>query len=660
MNLNIVDYALNYIDCTILSDNILWRATSIYGFPFNHQKLLTCNLISDLRQTTSNNNWLIFGDFNIVLNSNEKMGGNPVDYNITNNFRSTLDNCNLNDLGYQGNIFTWHNRQEDNHYIQARLDRFCATDDWIYNFSYYHNTHLLRYSSDHCHILLDFSTNNPDRQTQNHHHSKRFEQMWTKDDEIINIITEAWQGQNLNLQKKLETTLDKMHHWGQNKFGTLPRKIKKAQADLQRINDNIQNGNLMSMVRSKEKELDDLLHSEEMWWNQRSRVLWLKHGDKNTSFFHHKASQRRRKNRIEAISDRTGEVHTKQEEIEETLIEHFKDLFKSQDTRHIIPTVEVVKNTITEAMFEHLNAPFTREEVKNAIKDMKGLAAPGPDGLPAIFYQTYWDIVGHEVTDAALQVLNNGESPKPYNHTHICLIPKKNNPTNPSDYRPIALCNVTLKIITKTISNRLKEILPELISSNQSAFVPGRLVTDNTLVAYEVFHHFQHSTSKKGFMGVKTDMAKAYDRVEWQFLQTTLESMGFPHQLTDTILECVSTVSFSILVNGKPSHQFTPQRGLRQGYPLSPYLFIICANVLSGLITKAQNLRKIHGIKVAHGAPEVSHLLFADGSLFFCRAAKEEAQEIKNLITEYQEASGKLVNMDKSEIMFSKHTNQQV
>jgi hypothetical protein len=176
---------------------------------------------------------------------------------------------------------------------------------------------------------------------------------------------------------------------------------------------------------------------------------------------------------------------------------------------------------------------------------------------------------------------------------------------------------VTLKIITKAIANRIKLVLPDMISPNQSAFVPGRLITDNILVAYEVFHHFNHSNSRKGYMGVKTDMAKAYDRVEWNFLQTTLEVMGFPHHLTDTIMDCVTNVTFSILINGHPSQPFTPQRGLKQGDPLSPYLFICCANVLSGLISRAQNNKNLHGIKIAHGAPEVSHLLFADDSLFF-------------------------------------------
>jgi hypothetical protein len=184
------------------------------------------------------------------------------------------------------------------------------------------------------------------------------------------------------------------------------------------------------------------------------------------------------------------------------------------------------------------------------------------------------------------------------------------------------------------------------------------LITDNTLVAFEVFHFFNQSKSQQGYIGIKTDIAKAYDRVEWLFLQTTLEAMGFPQKLTETIMKCVKTVNFSILINGRPSQNFYPKRGLRQGDPLSPYLFIICANVFSGLITQAQQGKRIHGIKIAHGAPEVSHLLFADDSLLFCRANNQEATEVKNIIMNYQEASGQLVNMNKSEIIFSKHAPQ--
>jgi hypothetical protein len=179
-------------------------------------------------------------------------------------------------------------------------------------------------------------------------------------------------------------------------------------------------------------------------------------------------------------------------------------------------------------------------------------------------------------------------------------------------------------------------------------------------VAFEIFHYLKTTNQKNGYVGIKTDMAKAYDRVEWNFLQATLEAMGFPQELSNTIIRCVSTVQFSILINGSPSKTFRPQRGLRQGDPLSPYLFILCADVLSGLITKAQNNYLIHGVKIVLGAPEVTHLLFVDDIILFCRANKEETTNLKNIISTYQAASGQLVNMEKLEIMYSKKVPESV
>jgi hypothetical protein len=161
-------------------------------------------------------------------------------------------------------------------------------------------------------------------------------------------------------------------------------------------------------------------------------------------------------------------------------------------------------------MKDYLSQDFTAAEVSFATLQLKGNAASGPDGLNASFYQTYWDIIGGEITQTALQILNNGGSPSSYNDTYICLIPKHKKPMTPADFRPIALCNVMLKIITKTIANRIKNILPEIISPQQSAFLPGRLISDNTLLAFETFHHLKHNNNKKkGYVGIKLDMAKA-------------------------------------------------------------------------------------------------------------------------------------------------------
>ena len=140
--------------------------------------------------------------------------------------------------------------------------------------------------------------------------------------------------------------------------------------------------------------------------------------------------------------------------------------------------------------------------------------APGPDGLNPFFYQKYWHIVRGDVTKAVLGVLNRNLLPQGLNHTHVVLIPKKQNPIETADYRPISLFNVLYKLITKAITNRLKEILSSIISVNQSAFTPGRLITDNILVSFEVFHSMNGQTGASGSMAIKLDMAKAYDKVE--------------------------------------------------------------------------------------------------------------------------------------------------
>lgn len=156
-----------------------------------------------------------------------------------------------------------------------------------------------------------------------------------------------------------------------------------------------------------------------------------------------------------------------------------------------------------------------------------------------------------------------------------------------SDYRPIALCLVYYKIIAKLLAKRLQPVLHTCISANQSAFVPQRAISDNVLITHETLHYLKTSEAKKKcFMAVKTDMSKAYDRLEWDFIKAAMERMGFHSQWIQWIMQCIITVSYSYLLNGQALGSVIPQRGIRQGDPLSPYLFIICSEVLSGLVTR--------------------------------------------------------------------------
>ncbi|KAH9719688.1 reverse transcriptase domain-containing protein [Citrus sinensis] len=295
-------------------------------------------------------------------------------------------------------------------------------------------------------------------------------------------------------------------------------------------------------------------------------------------------------------------------------------------------------------MNEELQQPFTEDEITTALAQMCPTKAPGPDGLPAV------------VITACLHVLNEKGTLAPLNHTYIALIPKVEKPRKVTEYRPISLCNVIYRLVAKTIANRLKQLLNTIISPTQSAFIPNRLITDNVIIGYECLHKIRHSKGKRnGLVALKLDISKAYDRVEWSFVKATMLRLGFSSGWVDLVMRCITTASFSVLINGVAKGLIRPQRGLRQGCPLSPYLFILCAEVFSSLLMQAENQNLIHGVRFGNTIT-VSHLLFADDSLIFTRATIDDCKHLKAIFDCYSMASGQLFNLDKSSMFFSGKT----
>ena len=179
-------------------------------------------------------------------------------------------------------------------------------------------------------------------------------------------------------------------------------------------------------------------------------------------------------------------------------------------------------------MNESLSCAFTKEEMATALKQIHPTKAPRPDGMSAIFYQKYWSMVGNNITNMVLNILNNNLPMIEINKTNISLILKTSSSKKMIDFRPISLCNVIYKLISKTLANKLKNLLPHIISENQSAFTPDRLITDNRLVVFELMHYLNHKIAgKKGYMAVKLDMSKAFDRVECVFIKRVMEKLGF-------------------------------------------------------------------------------------------------------------------------------------
>jgi hypothetical protein len=247
--------------------------------------------------------------------------------------------------------------------------------------------------------------------------------------------------------------------------------------------------------------------------------------------------------------------------------------------------------------------------------------------------------------------------PEGWNNTTIMLIPKVNNPELITQFRPISLCNVIYKIISKMLASRLKEIIPEVISPVKSAFVTGRLITDNVLVAYESVHTIKNKRLEKmGLYAVKLDMHKAYDTVEWVFLENIMRRMGFDDGWISLMMACVRSVRYHIRFNSEETDMFVPTRGLRQGDPLSPYLFILCAEGLSSLLLHEEEVGGIDGVRVCRNAPSVSHLLFADDSLILIKADMTNATSLQQVLDTYYANSRQLVSLAKSSIFFSPNT----
>ena len=325
----------------------------------------------------------------------------------------------------------------------------------------------------------------------------------------------------------------------------------------------------------------------------------MKHGDKNTKFFHSKASQRRRRNWIMGIKNSEEVWVEEEEDIAKVALEYFENLFQAGACERTGECLDAVSPKATPNMQQLLSQEFSAEEVKTALFQMGPTEAPRPDGMNALFYQKFWQIVGDTVVHAVLDYLNCGHMVPEINFTHIVLIPKIKSPQKISDFRPISLCNVIYKIISKVLANKLKLILPDIISPTQSAFVPGRLITDNVLVAYETLHTMHgRKKGKKGSMALKLDISKVYDRVEWNFLRGIMEKLGFPETWVDRVMGCVTTAQFLVLINGTPYGNFSPSRGLRQGDPLSPYLFLLCTEGFTSLLQKSELEGRIKGVSV--------------------------------------------------------------
>ncbi|KAL5537605.1 hypothetical protein UlMin_045703 [Ulmus minor] len=548
-----------HIDVLVTSHNSLcWRFTGLYGNPDSSLRIHFWNLLKRLGDS-SYLPWLCGGDLNEILFSHEKQGGADRAHYLMSNFRETLNYCGLADLGFRGPKFTWCRGKAKN-LIQERLDRMLGNTEWMDLFPNSRVHHLNLRGCDHRPLLIEL----------------------LRADEFSFLGKKHWNSMSADsldgVASKLRLCASDLEKWNLDSFRSLKLQVRKMKTAFDRIDKQLSSHNWKEHQRL-EKALSTLRYKEERYWKQRSKDTWLKCGDRNSKFFHQKAS-------VDWVLD-------------------------------------TIDRKVTPKMNEQLDQVFGPEDVKEAVFQMAPTKSPGADGMSAIFYQSFWPVVGEEVTAACLGFTNRGLPLGNINETIITLLPKIKNP-----------------------------VMDKIISQEQSAFIPGGLISDNAIIGFECLHAIERRKTKKNYMALKLDMEKAYDKVEWDFIQRVMDKLGFSTGWINKIMACISSVSYSFQFNGQRFGHLNPSRGLRQGDPLSPYLFLLCGEGLSSLLHQYEQSGRLQGLKCGLRGPIISHLLFADDSLLFLEANTTNCAALKEVLNFYEAASGQAVNLSKSAICF--------
>ncbi|GKU98554.1 hypothetical protein SLEP1_g11546 [Rubroshorea leprosula] len=536
--------------------------------------------------------WLFAGDFNAVRCANEKKGKTGEKMEMR-EFDEFIVSAGLVDLKLANRCFTWYRPDGSS---MSRLDRVLMSDE-MYNLGKeWVQQGLKRTVSDHCPIIV--------KTTAADWGPKPFRvfDAWQQHPQFRKAVEDKWKDLNVEghagyrCLQKLKRLKEFLKGWNKEVFGNMETQFNNVAEKVERIdlkNEVVElEGSEVKQRKEGFQQIWDMLRMRESIWKQKSRSDWVKLGDQNTRYFHKVANGRKAQNSIQGI---TSDGHWVEEPVmvKKEVMSYFRKAFQEESWDRPKPT-NIEFKRISEEQMKWLERPFTVEEIEEGLKSCDGSKAPGPDGCKLV---------------------------KGLNSSFLTLIPKKLNTKELKDFRPISLIGCVYKLLSKVLANRLKNVMSEIISETQSAFVGGRQLVDSVLVLNEVVDEVR-SRKTPAFV-FKADFQKAYDCVNWSYLDWMMDRFGFGAKWRGWIKECLSTTRCSMLVNGSPTEEFDLEKGLRQGDPLSPFLFLMIMEGLNGLVKKAEIEGLLQGIEIGKRGLTVSLLQFADDTVILGRAASE-------------------------------------
>ncbi|GJU95918.1 RNA-directed DNA polymerase, eukaryota [Tanacetum coccineum] len=566
-----------------------------------------------------NGSYIMFGDMNAVRNEQERVGSifNNIEADYFNSF---IDATGLVDLPIGGRCFTWMNKAGTK---LSKLDRFLISEDVIDLLPDIRITALDRIWSDHNPILLhvdkiDFGPS-----------PFKLYNSWLLRDGFDDLIKSEWDSLDSNnsgfpikCHEKFRILKAKIRQWNNNNK-TMERNRKAAALEeLSSIEKKIDEG---SASPSDTENRLNLLHELEiidkfasMDLIQKARVKWDIEGDENTKFFHGLINQKRRNQMINGIMVE-GNWITDPSLIKDAFFQFYKVKFQAQDSQVSFPNLPH-SQTLNSMDRDYLERLVTHEEIKEAVWDCGSSKAPGPDGFSFAFVKKYWDIIKKDLHDFINSFFASCDMPYGANSSFFTLIPKVNNPTLITDFRPISLIGIHYKIIAKILANRLSKVIDKIVSKEQSTFIAG------------------------------LDFEKAFDSISWNYLDHILNSLGFRLKCRSWIKTCLSSSRASILVNGSPTSEFSINHGLRQRDPLSLFLFILVMEGLHNAFADDVGNGLISGININNSSINISNLFFVDDVIITTGWNARDLENIIRVLHVFYLASRLKINIHKSNI----------
>ncbi|GFP94737.1 transposon tx1 uncharacterized 149 kDa protein, partial [Phtheirospermum japonicum] len=305
--------------------------------------------------------------------------------------------------------------------------------------------------------------------------------------------------------------------------------------------------------------------------------------------------------------------------------------------------------TISPEQSECLVNSVSGDEIKAALFSIGEEKSPGPDGYTSNFFKKAWQTVDEQFCKAVHEFFESGRLLKQINHTILAMIPKSDRPSSVGDYCPIACCNVTYKVISKILASRLASTLGIIVDQAQSALVEGRSMVENIHLAQEILRKYHRIKKVSPRCILKIDLRKAFDSVSWGFLKSILEGLNYPGKFVSWVMECVTTTSYSISLNGSLHDMFGGMRGLRQGDPLSPFLFVLCIEYIS----RSLNIATANPDCNFHSRCEsnrITHLAFSDDLMLMARGDPSSVRILMECLSSFSDKSGLSMNALKSDL----------